>query len=197
MGSAASYLCLGPGWSSAANTPLRRHKTWVHEGGISTSFIAHWPKGIAAKGELRHTPAHLIDVAPTVLEMAGCQPLATWEGKAVPPLPGKSLLPAFAREVTIPREFLWWQHEGNRALRMGDWKIVAADTNSTWELYNLKVDRGESDNLATKDPGRLQAMAQKWQQTTDEYYALARQDVPAQPPQGKGEKKKKKQDGVK
>jgi arylsulfatase A-like enzyme len=77
MGSAKSFLCLGPGWSSSSNTPLRRHKTWVHEGGISTPLIAHWPAGIAARGELRHTPAHLIDIMPTVLELAGVRKPAT------------------------------------------------------------------------------------------------------------------------
>jgi len=73
LGSSKSYLCLGPGFSSAGNTPFRRHKTWVHEGGISTPLIAHWPKGIQAKGKLRNTPSHVIDIVPTILEMAGIQ----------------------------------------------------------------------------------------------------------------------------
>ncbi len=73
-GSADSYLCLGPGWSNASNTPFRRHKTWVHEGGICTPFIVHWPNGIAARGELRHDHGHVIDLVPTILELAGDNP---------------------------------------------------------------------------------------------------------------------------
>jgi len=84
-GSAASYLCLGPGFSSLANTPFRRHKTWTHEGGIATPFIVHWSKGIATHGELRHTPSHLVDVVPTLMELAGGKPFDTWEGQPVPP----------------------------------------------------------------------------------------------------------------
>src|SRR5437899_11250801 len=100
-GSAGSFLCLGPGFSSAANTPFRRHKTWVHEGGICTPLIAHWPKGIAARGELRHNPGHLIDLAPTILELAGSKRFETWEGKPVPSPPGKSLVPAFAKDGSV------------------------------------------------------------------------------------------------
>ncbi|MCA9099067.1 MAG: sulfatase-like hydrolase/transferase, partial [Planctomycetaceae bacterium] len=92
-GSAGSFLCLGPGWSSHANAPFRRHKTWVHEGGISTPLIVHWPRGIAAKGELRHTPAHLIDLVPTIFEAIGLQMSEKWNGKEIPARPGKSLVP--------------------------------------------------------------------------------------------------------
>ncbi len=88
-GSAASYLCLGPGFSSACNTPHRRHKTWVHEGGISTPLIVHWPAGIKSKNELRHTPAHVIDVVPTVLALAGIDKPKMWQGEAIPMLPAR------------------------------------------------------------------------------------------------------------
>ena len=91
-GSAASYLCLGPGWSSAANTPHRRHKTWVHEGGIATPLITHWPKGIAAHGEWRRTPAHVIDIAPTILELAGGTWPDEWQGTPAPASPGRRLV---------------------------------------------------------------------------------------------------------
>jgi len=82
-GSAASYLCLGPGWSTCSNTPFRRHKTWVHEGGISTPLIVHWPAGIHPRGELRHSPGHVIDLVPTILDVVGGQPFKTWNGKPV------------------------------------------------------------------------------------------------------------------
>ena len=92
----------------------------MHEGGIATPFIAHWPAGIKARGELRRTPVHLIDVVPTLLELAGATKPAAVRGHDVPPAPGRSLVPAFAADVNIARDFLWWEHEGNRALRAGD-----------------------------------------------------------------------------
>ncbi|MBI5385349.1 MAG: arylsulfatase [Verrucomicrobia bacterium] len=180
-GSAASFLCLGPGWSSVANTPFRRHKTWVHEGGIATPLIAHWPQGIAARGELRHGPAHLIDLAPTVLELAGGQWPAAQDGQPVPPPPGKSLASAFAKDGAVSHDSLWWLHEGNRALRVGDWKIVAAGTNAAWELYDLRTDRAEMNNLAGKNPQKLSELAGLWTNQWQEIRALALKDIPAAP----------------
>jgi arylsulfatase len=177
-GSAATHLCLGPGFSSASNTPFRRHKTWVHEGGISTPLIVHWPNGLAARGELRHDPAHLIDVVPTVLELVGGKRFETWEGMSVPPAPGKSLVPTFAKDGSITHDSLWWLHEGNRALRMANWKIVAAGAKSDWELYDLSTDRAESNNLAAAEPNRVREMAQIWMQQLDDCRKLAEQDLP-------------------
>lgn len=165
-GSGATFLCLGPGWSSVANTPFRRHKTWVHEGGIATPLVVAWPKGIAARGELRHTPGHVIDVVPTVLELAG--------GRRGRDAPGRSLVPAFAKDVGIEREQLWWQHEGNRALRVGDWKLVAAGKAAAWELYDLRTDRSESADLAKAHPERVRAMAATWEKLTARHAEDAR-----------------------
>ncbi len=176
-GSGATYLCLGPGFSSACNTPFRRHKTWTHEGGISTPLIAHWPRGITAKNELRHTPAHVIDFVPTVLELAGIQKPAEWKGEPIPPAPGRSLVPAFARDVVIPRDSLWWLHEGHRAVRVGDWKLVAAK-NDPWELYDLKTDRAEQRNLAAQMPEKVKELERVWQQQTDSFTALVQQPRP-------------------
>ncbi|MEY4378552.1 MAG: Arylsulfatase [Verrucomicrobiota bacterium] len=186
MGSAATYLCLGPGFSSAANTPHRRHKTWVHEGGISTPLIASWPAGIAAHGELRHTPGHVVDIVPTILELTGVQKPADWKGQALPPAPGKSLVAALKSDVTVERTSLWWLHEDNKAIRVGDFKLVAAK-NDPWELYDLKTDRAEQNNLAAKMPEKVKELAALWQKQTDEYSALAKLTL-AEQPKGKGKK---------
>ena len=191
-GSADTHLCLGPGWSSAANTPLRRHKTWVHEGGIATPLVAHWPRGIRGRGELRHAPGHVIDLVPTILELAGGRPFDTWQGRPVPPLPGKSLVPLFTADGTVPRDYLWWCHEGNRAIRVGDWKLVAAGENGPWELYDLKSDRGESHDLAGKLPDKVRELAKAWAEHFEEFRALAAKDAPPRPPAKKGKQGKAK-----
>jgi arylsulfatase len=176
-GSAGSFLCLGPGWSSAANTPFRRHKTWVHEGGISTPLILHWPRGIAGRGEWRHTPGHVIDLAPTLLALAGGHwPESTGQG-AGPKPPGRSLLPVFTGDTELNREYLWWQHEGNRAVRVGDWKLVAAGPDAPWELYDLRSDRGESRNRAADQPEKLEELQELWNRVTQDVRRLAASDI--------------------
>jgi arylsulfatase A-like enzyme len=176
-GTGATFLSIGPGWSTMCNTPFRRHKTWVHEGGISTPLIVHWPKGIAARGELRHTPGHVIDLLPTILDAAGGKRFETWNGEPVPPAPGKSLVPLFAKDGTVTHDSLWWLHEGNRALRVGQWKIVAAGKNSPWELYDLGSDRSETKNLAKDMPDKVRELAAIWTKQFEEYVALATKDV--------------------
>jgi arylsulfatase A-like enzyme len=172
-GSAATYLCLGPGFSAAGNTPFRRHKTWVHEGGISTPFIVHWPKGVKAAGELRHTPVHLIDVVPTVLEVTGLSRPAEPAG---PPFSGRSLAPLLAQDQA-PERALWWLHEGNRALRLGDFKLVAA-RDEPWELYDLRTDRAEEKNLAAAQPEKVTDLAARW----DELHQQHRRHAGAKTP---------------
>lgn len=164
-GSAKSHLCLGPGWASAANTPFRLHKSWVHEGGISSPWIAHWPAQIRAKGELRRAPCHFVDVLPTLVDCAG----ARVEANDGPPPSGVSLRPAFTRDTSLSREFLYFHHANNRALRMGDWKIVAAGAKGPWELYDLSRDRSEQSNLAAAQPERVRTMAERWQKADAEW----------------------------
>ncbi len=189
LGSAASYLCLGPGFSSACNTPHRRHKTWVHEGGISTPLIAHWPAGITAKGELRTTPSHVIDFVPTVLQLAGLAKPTHWQGEPIPAAPGKSLVPVFAKDAAISRDSLWWLHDGHRAVRVGDWKLVAAK-GDPWELYDLTTDRAEQHNLAAEKPDKVKELEHIWQQQTDSFTALTQKTLAEQPkPKGKGKGK--------
>jgi len=175
-GSWRSFLCLGPGWASASNAPFRRHKVWVHEGGISTPLIVHWPKGIPARGELRHDLGHVIDFVPTLLEVAGARPVTTGSGPAAPPLPGRSLVPAWTRDGSVSREFLFFHHEGNRALRMGYWKLVSArEDGNIWQLFDLAKDRGEQVDLAPQHPALVRSMAAKWTELEAEYRRAARE----------------------
>jgi arylsulfatase len=168
-GSGGSYLCLGPGWSTASNTPFRLHKSWVHEGGIASPLIVHWPAGIAAQGELRHSPCHFVDLIPTIVELAGGRIDPTWNGQPAPPPPGLSLAPALAKDVTIPRECLYFHHLDNRALRAGDWKIVSAGKAGPWELYDLRTDRCESDDLSAKHRDKVRQMAELWQRCEQQF----------------------------
>ncbi len=188
-GSAKSYLCLGPGWSSASNSPFRLHKHWVHEGGIASPLIVHWPAGLRAQGELRHDPCHFIDVLPTVLELAGVREISPqWNGATAPPLPGKSLVPALAGDGSVVHEYLYFNHQGNRALRVGNWKLVARGADGPWELYDLTTDRSESVNLAQKYPDRVREMSAQWQRLEDEF---RRQAGPPEPAPAKKTKRDK------
>lgn len=170
-GSAGTFLSLGPGWSSLCNTPFRRHKTWVHEGGISTPLIAHWPKGIADQGALRVSPGHLVDIVPTVLELAGAPALGAAAGE--PAAAGQSLLPALKSAAPTAPRTLWWLHEGNAALRVGDLKLVKAK-GEAWSLYDLSKDRGEQDDLAAKQPEKVAELAKLWEEQTARYFAEAK-----------------------
>ena len=158
-----TFIAYGRAWANVSNTPFREYKHWVHEGGIATPLIAHWPKHIAARGELRHQSGHLIDIMATCLEVAGAEYPAEVRGQKTVPLEGKSLMPAFANQP-IQREALFWEHEGNRAVRVGDWKLVAKGAAGPWELYNLSSDRTELNNLAGNQPDRVRELAGKWEQ---------------------------------
>ncbi len=174
-GSADSYLGLGPGWSSAANAPFRKHKSWVHEGGIATPCIIHWPAGIPHAG-LRRTPAHVVDLAHTLLALANGEWPAARQGSAVPPPHGVSLVPAFSRDRILARDSLWWLHEGHRALRVGDWKLVSSKAGTApghWELYNLARDRTETRNLAVRHPAKVRELAAEWERRTAAFTRLA------------------------
>jgi arylsulfatase len=172
-GSAETFHCLGPGWSRAANTPFRRHKTWVHEGGIATPLVVHWPAGIAARGELRHAVGHVIDLAPTILQLAGGTWASEFGGQLLPAHPGRDLAVTFNEDSDIEREYLWWLHQGNRAIRVGDWKLVAAGE-GPWELYDLATDRAENHDRAADEPRRVTGLEQAWLRTTREFTELAR-----------------------
>ncbi len=176
IGSARSHLCLGPGWSTVSNTPFRRHKTWVHEGGIATPLLVRWPDGIKAVGELRRTPGHVIDMVPTLLEVTRQESDAARAVSGHPGFPGRSLVSLWERDQNLGRDFLWWLHEGNKAIRMGDWKLVQANDQSEWSLYNLKQDRTETRDLAKVKGAVVRKMGAQWNQMADEIATLVREN---------------------
>ncbi len=166
MGQPGTYHSYGSGWANACNTPWRLYKHYDHEGGISTPFIAHWPAGIQRKGELEREPGHIIDLMPTCVELGGGKYPA-----GLPPIEGRSLLPAFAGKP-IARDALYWEHEGNRAIRIGKWKAVALLPGGKWELYDMEKDRTEMHNLAPEQPKRVNAMADRWERWASRTHAL-------------------------
>jgi arylsulfatase A-like enzyme len=160
-GPADTYIAYGEGWANVSNTPFREYKHWVHEGGISTPLIAHWPAGITAKGELRTQPGHLIDIMATCVDVAGARYPTESNGQTITPLEGRSLVPAFANQPL--NRVLYWEHEGNRAVREGDWKLVAKGPAGKWELYNLATDRTEMHDLSAQHPDRVAALRTQWE----------------------------------
>jgi arylsulfatase A-like enzyme len=164
-GPADTYIGYGRNWANVSNTPFREYKHYVHEGGISTPFVAHWPAVIKAKNELRSEPSHLVDLMATCVDAAGAKYPEQFKGKPITPPEGKSLLPVFQGN-SLDREMIFFEHEGNRALRMGDWKLVAkgraGQDDVKWELYNIAVDRSELHDLALQEPDRFEKMKMLW-----------------------------------
>jgi arylsulfatase len=156
-----SFLSYGVGWANASNTPFRRYKHWVHEGGISSPLIAHWPAAIKP-GALSHQPGHVTDIMATCIEAAGAQYPQELVGREIAPQEGQSLQPIFAGQ-TRDRGSIYWEHEGNKAIRSGDWKLVAVHRGE-WELYDLAADRTELNNLAAKHPDKVADLAASWDQ---------------------------------
>ncbi|QEF98478.1 Arylsulfatase [Stieleria maiorica] len=173
-GSALTYLCLGPGWSTTCNTPFRRHKTWTHEGGIATPFIVSWPNRIKDDGQFRRNPQHVIDVAATLLELTG----ATHPDGAPAP-PGISFLADLDAQHSAEERTLWWYHDGHRAIRQGRWKAVSP-VGEPWELYDLSNDRIESVDLALPHAEKLAELVAAWEKQLAESVELATEDLSAQ-----------------
>ena len=157
-----TYIAYGENWANVSNTPFRYYKHFVHEGGISTPLIAHWPAGIPRKGAMEQQPGHLIDIMATCVELSGATYPREYGGNTITPLEGRSLTPAFEGKP-IPREAIFWEHEGNRAVRAGQWKLVARNPNGPWELYDMEKDRTEMHDLAAAQPERVKAMTEQWE----------------------------------
>jgi arylsulfatase A-like enzyme len=158
-----SFIAYGRNWANVSNTPFREYKHWVHEGGISTALIAHWPAGISRHGELENQPGHLIDLMPTCAELAGATyPATDANGKPILAMQGVSLVPAFGGSALERKAPIFFEHEVNRALRMGQWKLVAKGLDGAWELYDMQKDRTEMHDLAGEQPQRVKELAAMW-----------------------------------
>ena len=156
-----TYIAYGRGWANVSNTPFREYKHWVHEGGIATPLIAHWPAGIKRTGQLEHQPGHLIDVMATCVDLAGAKYSQRVGDREIQPLEGVSLAAAFAGQPLGRENPIFWEHEGNRAVRDGKWKLVAKE-NRPWELYDMQADRTELDDLTAESPQVAKRLAAKW-----------------------------------
>jgi arylsulfatase len=161
IGAPDSYSAYGMCWANVSNTPFRMYKHFTHEGGIATPLIAHWPAGIAARGAISGEPGHVIDIMATCLDVAGATSPKQRDGRAVLPIEGVSLAPAFAQQPLRRPTPLFWEHEGNRAVRDGQWKLVSR-YGHPWELFDISSDRAELNDLASQHPERVREMAARY-----------------------------------
>jgi arylsulfatase len=157
------HITYGQGWANAGNTPFRRYKTQSHEGGISTPFIAHWPRGIDMDpGSIIRSPAHIIDIMPTFVQISGAEYPAEVDGNMIHPMEGESLLPLLEEGHRTDHEWLFWEHRLEGAVRHGDYKLLLRENTGKWTLYNIAEDRNELQNLAESEPEMFESMKKKW-----------------------------------
>jgi arylsulfatase A-like enzyme len=164
-GDETSFQSIGIPWGNCANTPFRLYKHYAHEGGISTPFIASWPARIQPTAHPVPAVAHETDLMPTFLEMAGVEYPARVAAGPLPALVGESLIPVFDGKPRS-RSPIYWEHEGNKAVRDGKWKLVSRFPEG-WELFDMEADRTEQHDLAAEQPERAKAMAAMWQAWAD------------------------------
>jgi arylsulfatase A-like enzyme len=163
LGDAKSDVFIGQTWATLNNTPFVRYKHYTDEGGISTPLIAHWPAVIQGerRGALEKQPGHLIDILATAADVAGAEYPKEFKGKAITPKEGISLVPAFKGEALDRKQPIFWEHEGNRAIRKGNFKLVALE-NQPWRLYDIAADRTEQHDLASEKPELVKELSAKW-----------------------------------
>jgi arylsulfatase A-like enzyme len=164
-GGPQSYASVGVAWAHVANAPFRLWKTFNHEGGAATPFIAHWPAGIGARGEWRAQIGHIIDVLPTLLDVTGSAYPTEYGGHRIEPYEGVSLVPSFRDEPLDREDLLYFEHLGRRAVRDGRWKLVTSEAgiDGRWKLYDMETDRFETRDLAAEHPDRVRELAARWQ----------------------------------
>lgn len=170
-----TYQSYGTAWANLSNAPFRLYKHWIHEGGIATPFIVHWPAGIAEKGGLRHNPGQLPDIMATILDVTGADYPGTFGGNAILPCEGESLVPSFASAYS-PRGPMFWEHEGNAAVRVGKWKLVRKYPGA-WELYDMEADRTEMHDLAGQHPQRVAEMSAQYDVWADRCGVIPRDKI--------------------
>jgi arylsulfatase len=167
----------GENWANVSNTPFKEYKHYSHEGGISTPLIVHWPKGISGKGKsfrktkqgpLYDSPAHLVDLMATAIDLAGTNYPDYTNGHQLIPLEGISLRPSFTGTSLERGKPIYFEHEGNRAIRDGKWKLVSKGPTSKWELYDMEKDRTEMNDLSLKERNRATYMMYQWEQWAHE-----------------------------
>jgi arylsulfatase len=168
MGGPGTYHSVGSGWANASNTPLRLYKHYNHEGGISSPLIVQWPNGIKRSGTIDHRKSHLIDLLPTLLDVAGIPYPEQFDGHKTIPIEGKSILPLLKGE-TMEDRTLYFEHEKNRAVISEGWKLSAVRGQS-WELYDHAQDRNELFNLAEKHPDIVAKLDSLWQNWADKNF---------------------------
>lgn len=163
IGSPQSYVLLGMNWATMANTPFRRYKHFTHEGGISTPLIAHWPAGIpqGRQGTFEKQPGHLVDIMATAVDLSQATYPREFKEHAIEPMQGVSLQPALAGKSLNRKEPIFWEHEGNKAVRDGKWKLVLRHR-EPWQLFDMEADRTEQRDLITEHPEIAQKLAAAW-----------------------------------
>ncbi|MVA76684.1 sulfatase-like hydrolase/transferase [Auraticoccus sp. F435] len=171
-----TYATYGRSWANLSNTPFREYKHWIHEGGIAAPLVAHWPAGLAARGELRHQPHQLTDIMSTVLEVSGAEYPEEHLGHAVLPPEGRSMLATWAEDAPAEDRYLYWEHEGNCGVRRGPWKLVRKH-GQDWELFELDADRTELHDLAADHPARVAEMAEVYQRWAERCGVIPREKV--------------------
>lgn len=160
-GAPDTFATYGVEWANVSNTPFRLYKHWVHGGGIASPLIARWPKGIAARGALTHENGHIIDLMATCVDVAGAKYPTSHKGSAIHPMEGRSLAPAFQGKKVLRKDAFYWEHEGNRAMLDGRYKLVSRFPDK-WELYDHEADRCEMHDLSAKEPARVAAMVARY-----------------------------------
>ena len=164
-GGAQTFMSYDLPWANASNTPFRRFKRWTHEGGISTPFILSWPDRISEPG-IVHSPTHLIDIMPTCLQVAGASHPTEREGQQTLPLEGESFLSAIGRGEWSREQPIFWEHEGSRAIRQGQWKLVSA-IGGPWELYDMETDRTELNDLHKRNRTKAHELERLYEEWAD------------------------------